>query len=67
VALECTQPEYDALASAIKQGVMLVSYADKTVRYQSLGEMRAVLAEMGEYLAGSSAAPAYSRASFSRE
>lgn len=63
----CTQTQRDTLAAAIASGVMRVAYADKIVQYHSLSEMRSLLAEMDEYLAGSSASPRYSRASFSRE
>lgn len=67
MAIECTQAEYDELAAAVKSGVMRVAYADKTVQYQSLADMRATLAEMGEYLAGTSAPSTYAKVAYSRE
>lgn len=66
MALQCTQAERDELASAIKSGVMRVAYADKTVQYHSIEQMRALLDEMDEYLAGSSAPARTSRAIYSR-
>lgn len=65
--LDCTQAERDALASAIKSGTSMVAYSDKTVKYASVDDMRKILAEMDAYLAGASAPPRHSRASFSRE
>ena len=62
----CTQTERDELAAAIKSGVMRVGYGDKAIQYQSLADMRAVLAEMDEYLAGASATTRYARLGFSR-
>lgn len=41
-----TQEEIDALKAAIASGVLSVRYADRTVTYHSLQEMRALLAEM---------------------
>lgn len=68
MALQCTQAERDALAAAIKKGVQSVAYADKSVRYASIDDMRKILAEMDEYLNGSSAATSsWSRAAFSRD
>lgn len=67
MALACTQAEYDALADAIKSGVLRVAYADKMVTYQSLRDMRAVLTDMGDYLAGSAAPARHSRAAFKRD
>jgi len=67
VAIASTQAERDALAEAIKSGITRVSYADKTVQYDSIANMRSILSEMDEYLAGSQAASRHSRASFSRE
>lgn len=70
MAIACTQAERDELAAAIKAGITRVTYSSggssKTVEYASIAEMRAVLAEMDEYLAGSSAADRFSRASYSR-
>lgn len=40
------QADIDALRAAVKQGVSSVSYADRTVTYRSLDEMRKLLAEM---------------------
>ena len=63
----CTQTQRDTLAAAIASGVLRVAYADKVVQYQTLSEMRALLAEMDEYLAGASASPRQSRVAYSRE
>lgn len=41
-----TQTERDALASTIAKGILTVEYADHRVTYQSLEQMRALLAEM---------------------
>ena len=64
----CTQQERDDLAAAIKSGILRTGYGDKAIQYQSLEQMRAVLAEMDEYLDGSSTANTrYARLAFSRE
>jgi hypothetical protein len=41
-----TQADIDALKTAIKSGARVVKYADRTVEYHSLTEMRSLLAEM---------------------
>lgn len=67
MALECTPTERATLAAAIKAGYLRVAYADKIVQYQDAATMRSTLAEMDEYLAGSSAPSRHSRASFRRD
>lgn len=67
MAIACTQAERDALAEAIKSGISRVAYADKTVTYESSAVMRSILAEMDEYLLGSSATTSYRRITFRRE
>lgn len=46
-----TAAERDTLQAAIASGVLSVSANGKTVQYQSLAEMREVLAEMERQLA----------------
>lgn len=41
-----TQAHYDALQKAVASGVLSVSFADRSETFQSLKEMRALLAEM---------------------
>lgn len=44
-----TQDDLDTLKAAVKTGVLTVSYAgppSRTITYQSLAEMRALLADM---------------------
>jgi hypothetical protein len=41
-----TQTEYDTLKAAIASGVLSVKYADRTVTYHSLKDMRELLAVM---------------------
>lgn len=41
-----TQGDIDALKISIKRGVLSVSFADRSVTYQSLKEMRDLLIEM---------------------
>jgi len=41
-----TQEQYDSLSNAIAQGILEVNYDGKKVVYQSLSEMRSLLAEM---------------------
>lgn len=67
MALGVTQAERDALAKAVKSGAQVVRYADKTVTYQSLSAMRALLADMDEELAGSQTPPRSSFARFARD
>lgn len=67
MALTPTQAQRDALADAIMSGALRVSYQDKTVQYHSLAEMRSLLAEMDEALAGAAAPSRHARAAFSRE
>ena len=66
MALECTQAERDALAAALKSGVMRVSYSDRTVQYQTPDQMRIILAEMDSYLAGSNAPDSFARLEYGR-
>ncbi len=66
MSISCTQAERDLLAAAIKSGVVRVNYQDRTVQYGSLPEMRAILAEMDEYLAGSAAPERHSRVAHTR-
>lgn len=47
-----TQAQIDALQSSIARGVLSVTFADRTVTYQSLKEMRDLLAEMQRSLTG---------------
>lgn len=61
-----TQEDIDTLKAAIAGGVMSVSYAgppQRSVTYQSLGQMRALLAEMLRDVNG---AVTYRRAKFSK-
>jgi hypothetical protein len=41
-----TQADIDELKSAISGGILTVKYTDRTMTYQSLAEMRALLADM---------------------
>lgn len=41
-----SQSEYNALKAAVASGVLSVKYADRTVTYHSLKDMRDLLAEM---------------------
>ena len=47
-----TTAERDALQAAIAKGIQTVTYNDRTVTYQSLSDMRDLLAEMNRELAG---------------
>ncbi|QPC43998.1 hypothetical protein HW532_15655 [Kaustia mangrovi] len=47
-----TQEEYEALKKAVASGVLTVKYADRTVTYQNLKEMRDLLGEMRRSLSG---------------
>jgi hypothetical protein len=58
-----TQAEQDALRAAIASGVVSVTYADRSVTYNSLSEMRLLLAEMDRQIL---AAPSYRIATFSK-
>jgi hypothetical protein len=51
-----TQAEYETLRAAVASGVLSVSYAgppQRTVQYQSLAEMRKLLADMEREVNGS--------------
>ena len=50
-----TTTQRDALQAAIASGVQSVTFNNRTVTYQSLEEMRAVLAEMNRQLTPSTA------------
>jgi hypothetical protein len=66
VATTWTQADIDTLRAAIASGVMSVSYAgppQRSVTYQSLDAMRAVLAEMIRDVSG---ATSYRRVQFLR-
>lgn len=52
-----TSTERDALQAAIAKGIQTVSYNGRTVIYQSLKDMRDLLAEMNRDLAGSAGYP----------
>ena len=41
-----TQDDIDALKRALRTGVLSVTFADRTVTYHKLSDMRALLAEM---------------------
>ena len=45
-----TQAQRDALAEAVAAGILTVHFADRSVQYQSLAEMRALLSEMDRQL-----------------
>jgi len=60
-----TQAEYDALRKAIASGALRVSYADRTVQYHSLAEMRSLLKDMERAL-GIETDDRFSRTSFDR-
>ncbi len=45
-----TIEQYNTLSAAIATGALSVQYADKTVKYRSLAEMRSLLNEMAEQL-----------------
>lgn len=45
-----TQEQRDALAAAVASGVLTVRYGEKTITYQSLESMRALLSEMDRHL-----------------
>lgn len=46
MATTWTQADIDALKISIKRGVLSVSFADRSVTYNSLKEMRELLADM---------------------
>jgi hypothetical protein len=55
VAVEWTQADIDALKAAIANGVLLVTYNGppyRQVQYQSLSEMRKLLASMNRQVSG---------------
>lgn len=52
-----TKAEYDALKAAIAKGVQSVEYNGRTATYQSLKDMRDLLAEMERDLAGTTTQP----------
>lgn len=61
-----TQADIDTLKAAVASGVLTVLYAgppERSITYQSLGAMRALLAEMVKQVSGS---PSFRRASFSK-
>lgn len=58
-----TQADIDALKIAIKRGVLTVSFADRSVTYHSLKEMRELLAEMERSV---NASPTFRLASVSK-
>lgn len=49
-----TTDQLTVLEAAISSGVLTVRYADRTITYQSLSEMRSLRAEMQRELQGSS-------------
>jgi hypothetical protein len=66
MAVTWTQEEIDALKAAIASGVLNVTYAgppQRSVTYQNLAEMRALLAEMNRQV---TEAPSYRRVQFSK-
>jgi hypothetical protein len=66
MAVTWTQEEIDALKAAIASGVLTVSYAgppQRSVTYQSLAEMRALLADMNRQV---TEAPSYRRVQFNK-
>jgi len=57
-----TQEDIDELKKAIRSGRLSVSYAGPPARaetFQSLAEMRALLAEMVKQVSGSTSSPPY--------
>lgn len=52
-----TTTERDALQAAIAKGLQTVTYNGRSVTYQSLKDMRDLLAEMNRELAGTAAQP----------
>lgn len=57
-----TQADIDALKAAVASGLLSVSYAGppaRTMTYQSLAEMRALLAEMVATVAGTAGGTRY--------
>lgn len=63
MATTWTQADIDALKLSIKRGVLTVSFADRSVTYHSLKEMRELLAEMERSV---NAAPTYRLAATSK-
>ena len=61
------QEQLDALKAARNSGVRSVTYSDRTVVYVDPKDMDDAIAKLEREIAGSSATPRYSRASFSRE
>lgn len=55
-----TQSEITALRAAVASGVLSVRYADRTVTYHSLAEMRDLLADMERATARASGSPSFS-------
>lgn len=65
-----TQTDVEALETAVKSGVLRVSYADRTVQYHSLDEMLKLLGLMRAEVASASSTSSCGRstlASHSRE
>lgn len=58
-----TVQERDTLKKAIASGVLSVRFADRTIQYQSLDQMRALLAEMNASLAAQTGRPTFALAS----
>lgn len=55
-----TQSEITALRAAVASGVLSVRYADRTVTYHSLAEMRDLLADMERAAARAGGSPSFS-------
>lgn len=63
MATTWTQADIDALKISIKRGVLTVTFADRSVTYHSLKEMRELLADMERSV---SQAPGYRLAATSK-
>lgn len=63
MAIVWTQAEIDKLKASIARGVLSVSFGDETTTFQSLAEMRKLLADMERSL---SSPPAYRLAATSK-
>lgn len=61
-----TQADVDALKVAIKTGARVVKYADRTVEYHDLDQMRSLLAEMIADVAAAAGDKPYSLATTSK-
>jgi hypothetical protein len=63
MAATWTQDDVDALKKAVASGARRVKFKDREVEYQSLAQMRALLASMQQDVAAAAGKPSYTRIS----